>query len=453
MSELTLTKRPGSDRWYIRGTDNAGKPVFQSTRTTDDEAAKALLVKANARLLEEQVHGAVAVVTFEQAAAHYIKGGGERKFLLRQLGDGTYAGLMPHFGREKLLKDITQADLDKAADDLCPAGSRETKIRNVYTPFIAVWNHAAAASRRWAEPRKWERPRKAKGTAVRAEASRAGTRPVPYERAWQFVSAMSPAPAMLMTAFFYSGVRPIEFFALEESEVNVDGRWIVLINTKTGEPRGVPIHEMVVPLFAGLKARATRSECKRIFLNHHGEPYQITDSEAGINGQLKGAIKGARHRLADAGTPINDVSPYTGRHTVSTQLVMAGVHPHIKDQILGHAADDMSRHYTHVPQAPLIEAINRLPVVKEWAQAPWLLEPTKYESKLYSGVTGGLAEKIVEMREGGATQRNIAFELGISVGSVFAVLRDAGLTGTNAAKGRTRVTETEIEEDNERRVA
>ena len=57
------------------------------------------------------------------------------------------------------------------------------------------------------------------------------------------------------------------------------------------------------------------------------------------------------------------MAPYTARHTVSTQLVVEGVHPHKKDQILGHAADDMSRHYTQVPQAPLIEAINKLPTI------------------------------------------------------------------------------------------
>ena len=59
------------------------------------------------------------------------------------------------------------------------------------------------------------------------------------------------------------------------------------------------------------------------------------------------------------------MAPYTARHTVSTQLVVEGVHPHKKDQILGHAADDMSRHYTHVPQAPLIEAINKLPTIQD----------------------------------------------------------------------------------------
>ena len=88
---------------------------------------------------------------------------------------------------------------------------------------------------------------------------------------------------------------------------------------------------------------------------------------------MKKGIAAARLR-----TLVFDVAPDTARHTVSTQLVVEGVHPHKKDQILGHAADDMSRHYTYVPQAPLIEAINKLPTIfKEWLDADWMREPVK----------------------------------------------------------------------------
>lgn len=76
-------------------------------------------------------------------------------------------------------------------------------------------------------------------------------------------------------------------------------------------------------------------------------------------------------------TQVFDVAPYTARHTVSTQLLIEGGHPHKKDQILRHAADDMSRHYTHVPQAPLIEAINKLPTIQEWLDQDWMREPVK----------------------------------------------------------------------------
>jgi len=183
---------------------------------------------------------------------------------------------------------------------------------------------------------------------------------------------MSPAPAMLMTALFYTGMRPIELFSLEAGDVDVAGRWLVLTKTKTGEPRGIPMHEFVAPLFEALVERGGV-----LFRTPRGNPYE--EREDG-GGQLKTAINGARRR-----SDIRDIAPYSGRHSVSTQLVINGVHSHIKDQILGHAADDMSRHYTNVPQAPLIEAINTLPVPDLWQQLPWWNEPLKWVGKLAEG--------------------------------------------------------------------
>jgi integrase/recombinase XerD len=385
VSDPKLTKRPGSDNWYIRGTNSAGRPVFRSTKTKDEATAKALLVQYQARLLVEKVHGPIATTTFDEAARAYIKDGGAKTYLIRQDKDGRRHGLMPHFGDMKLAS-ITQDDLDKAAVALCRPGSgRETQIRNVYTPFIAVWNFAASEVRRMATPKKWQRPRKPKGTnIVRLTTKRSGTLPVDYERAAQFVAAMSPAPAMVMTALFYTGLRPIELFALEAGDVNVARCWIVLHSTKTGEPRGVPMHDFLAPLFESLLMRDGLDEDGRLFRTHKGKPYPPTD---GGGGQLKTAIAGARDR-----TGIKDVSPYTGRHTVSTQLVIAGIHPHIKDQILGHAADDMSRHYTNVPQQPLIEAINKLPVPEAWRDMPWRKDPLKW--------SGRLARKAKKSKEG-----------------------------------------------------
>jgi integrase len=392
MSDLKLIKRPGSDNWYVRGTDSAGREIFRSTKTKDKEAAKAILVKHQARLLEERVHGKIATTAFDEAARAYIKNGGDGTYLVRKTADGTLKGLIPYFG-EKLMKDITQEQLDKAAIELCrPGASRETLIRNVYTPFVAVWRFAAAASRKWAEPRQWERPKKkTKGTGIVVAARRAGTKPIGYERAWQFVSAMSPAPAMVMTTLFYTGMRPIELFALECQDVNVDGRWITVRFSKTGEPRGVPMHEILVPMLTALKSRGGHAERHAVFLDRHGMPYRITDRDEGINGQLKGAIMGARKRLASVGVDAADISPYTARHTVSTQLVINGVHSHIKDQILGHAADDMSRHYTHVPRTPLIDAINTLPTIDAWCNSEWMHDPLLWQSKLTRWENNGRA--------------------------------------------------------------
>lgn len=366
-------------RGTVRGTNGNGQKhsvsVYKTTGTSDKSLAEAVRVKTEKRLLDEIVFGKAKVVTFRQAAEEYAGAGGSQRFLLDVKADGSESGLVVHFG-DRLLSTIAQADLDQAAKELFPAAMPDTLNRQVYTPFIAVWNHAFSAEPSMA--RKWRRPRKAKGTnVVRLRPARSGTTSVAYDHAARFVAAMSPAPAMFMTALFYTGMRPIELFALEAKEVNVDGRWITLEKTKTGEPRGVPIHDFLAPLFASLLKRADIAKVGQVFRDPRGKPYKPVEDGGG---GLKSAISGARRRSG-----ITDVSPYTGRHSASTQLVVAGVHPHIKDQILGHAATDMSRHYTSVPQQPLIEAINKLPAPDEWRALPWWSDPLKWSGKLAEG--------------------------------------------------------------------
>lgn len=366
--------------WWISGTVH-GQKVRETTGSNDKEIAEAIRIKKEAGLVSDHVYGPKATRDFSDAVDSYNDAGGDLRFM----GTPT-SGLLGHFYDRKL-KDIKQNDLDDAARKLYPLATAETRNRQCYTPFIAVWNHAVKNG--WADVRQWSRPRKQKGTnVVRLAAKRSGTAPVDYERAARFVEAMSPAPAMVMTTLFYTGMRPIELFALTAGEVNVAGRWITLKHTKTGEPRGVPLHEFLVPIFESLLRRPGLGSDDRLFRTPRGEPYTdiITDEEGKGGGGLKSAINGARRR-----TGIKDISPYTGRHSVSTGLVVAGVHPHIKDQILGHAADDMSRHYTNVPQAPLISAINKLPVPDAWRFIKWLEDPLAWSVKLAKG-TGRRAD-------------------------------------------------------------
>lgn len=366
---LTLSQRKGV--YYLRGSVR-GIPVYESARTRDPEIAERVRQARENELTEFSILGPKATTTFDKAADSYIEAGGSDRFLLRvRKTDGAQLGLMVHF-RGTLLKDIGQHELDAAARKLLPHASPETRNRQVYTPFIAVWNHAVAA--KWADKHEWIRPRKKKGTAPVVRKARAGSKPVSYERAWEFVSAMSPAAAMVMTALFYTGMRPIELFSLEAGQVDVAGRWIILPETKSGEPRGVPMHEVLVPMLDQLAKRGGA-----VFRTHQNEAYPLTEDGGG---QIGSAIDGARRRLKRAGRPMTDISPYTARHSVSTQLVLNGIHSHIKDEILGHAVTDMSRHYTSLPQPALIAAINTLPVIDAWAAAPWMVDPVKWQRRL-----------------------------------------------------------------------
>lgn len=373
---LKLYKR-GNTYWItgtVKGIGHDGTKqsvsVRKSAQTADRTVAEATRAKTESRILDEIAHGKARVVSFREAAESYLEAGGSGRFLLDIKKDGSESGLMVHFAETRLV-DINQKVLDEAARELFPDAQPDTRNRQCYTPFIAVWNHAVKNG--WAAVRSWSRPRKAKGTnVVRLTKRRAGTFPVEYDHAARYVAVMSPGPAMLMTSLFYTGMRPIEMFALECDEVNVDGRWITLTKTKTGEPRGVPMHEFLVPIFSALITRGGA-----VFRTPRGNPYEAVEDGGG---GLKSAINGARRRSG-----IKDIAPYTGRHSCSTALVVAGVHPHIKDQILGHAADSMSRHYTNVPQTPLIEAINKIPVPESWRLLPWMEDPLGWSGKLAEG--------------------------------------------------------------------
>lgn len=370
---LRLVKRNGSSQWYLRGTVR-GQHIFETTGTDQKKAAEQIRVRREAQLLDASIHGRRATVTFAEAASSYLDNGGSPRFLGRfDAASGSWSGLIGHFGTRKL-NTITQNDLDAAANKLYPGTQPQTRNRQCHAVFVAVWNHAHLNG--WCDARKWRRPRLPKGTKVKfiqaARPARAGSKPTTYERAAKFVLAMSPAPAMLMTALFYTGMRPIEVFTLEDNQVSIPKRWISLPATKSGEPRGVPIHEALIPLLEGLMTRGGF-----LFRTPRGQPYEPKEDGGG---QMKTAILGARRRSG-----ITDISPYTGRHTVSTQLVVNGIHPFIKDQILGHAVTDMSRNYTDVPVADLIDAINSLPIIEDWANAPWMLDPLPWVGRLAEG--------------------------------------------------------------------
>lgn len=352
--------------WYVRGTVTVGerkKSIYESSGLHSEKEAEIYRARRESRLIEELLHGEDQVKTFQDAMVSYGESGGSPRFM---------AQLNGKFGPMRLA-DITQSMLDAAAHELFPNTLALTRNRQCHAPFIAVWNHAVRNG--WAKQKQWQRPRKEKGTnVIHKPTNRSGSAPTSYDNAAAFVSHMSPAPAMVMTALFYTGMRPIELFTLQADDVNVDKRWLVVTSSKTGEPRGVPIHEFLAPLLEALLRRPTLVKDGTIFRTHKGEPYP---AGMGYGGGVAGAIKGARDRSG-----IKGVSAYTGRHTVSTQLVVNGVHPYVKDQILGHVADDMSRRYTNIPQAPLVEAINTLPVPAAWLALPWLADPLAWSGKL-----------------------------------------------------------------------
>lgn len=337
---LKLTRRGASPYWYIRGTVR-GQPLFESTGTDNEDAAEAIRIKREAELLDISIHGKRTVATFFEAAVIYMEAGGDARFLGYEDKPGHWTGLLGHFG-ERRLSGIGQIDLDNAAKKLLPKATPETRNRQVYTPFIAVWRHAA--KRDLCPPREWQRP---KMTAKPRD------RWVTTEEAEKLVANAAPHIAPLVVFLLYTGARMSEALGLDWRDVDLGAGWAVFRETKRkGEDRGVPLHPLVVETLERMKHRQGR-----VFLTRAGTPYYDSGKLAG--GQVKTGWAGMCRRAGVSG-----VTPHTLRHSFSTWLTSAGVHPRVRDELMGHETSGMGSRYSHVPREDAIAAVRKLPAIR-----------------------------------------------------------------------------------------
>jgi len=137
---------------YLRGY-HAGHAYFESLKTGNRTVA----AKRFAERQNEIIKGAEAlednsVVNFAAAVKIYFGTSNPEELD----PTGRVARIFDKFA-ERRLSAITQADLDALARELHPKAGPMTLNREVYTPFIAVYNSAANADK--VIPRRWRRPK------------------------------------------------------------------------------------------------------------------------------------------------------------------------------------------------------------------------------------------------------------------------------------------------------
>ena len=131
---LKIVKRAGSTHWQVYGTSSGYRFRF-STQTDCRDTAEAIRLKTEREAAERKTHGDAAVSTFAACAIHYIRAGGEARFL---------APLVKRWG-EWRVQQITAAEITRAAHELYPGKTTAWHVRAVYTPANAVLSKAAEA--------------------------------------------------------------------------------------------------------------------------------------------------------------------------------------------------------------------------------------------------------------------------------------------------------------------
>jgi integrase len=297
------------------------------------------------------------MTTFVEAVALYLEQGGDPRFLGR-FDEQTvrWTGLIGYFATTRLVR-LGQLELDRAAATLLRDASAATRNRQIYTPFIAIWNAAVAAG--LCDCRPFRRPR---GIGNRRK------RWATLQEIERLIAAAPSHIKPLITFLTFTGARMAEALELDWGDVDLESRWGVLRHTKrNGEDRGIPLHPVVVEALATMRHRDGR-----VFLTHRGLPYADRDRLAG--GQIKTAWRAtcvraglarwekersgsSRDRLTWIADPI---VPHGLRHTFSTWLTVAGTSEQVRDEIMGHASTKTSAIYSHVARQQLIDAVDKL---------------------------------------------------------------------------------------------
>jgi integrase len=201
--------------WYVRGT-YLRVYVDRSTGSRDKKIANKVLRKTQDEI-ERGLFSQAKEPLFTTAATAYMKGGGDRRFLVP---------LLNYFGETPLSK-LDQKAIDNAALELYPIASAATRNRQVYTVVSAILKHAGV-------DQKLKRP---KGGAGKKR-----TEWLEPQQAYALVEKASERDrefGIFLLFLLHSGLRLSEATGMEIDRLNLEHRVAYIPTTKNGEPRGV----------------------------------------------------------------------------------------------------------------------------------------------------------------------------------------------------------------------
>lgn len=335
-----IIRRRGRSLWYMRGTIN-GVRYDESTGSADRKIADSYRLRREHEIHNEAIHGKAARATFSDAATHYVEHGGSRRFLEPLLAE---LGSMP-------IKRIGQAQLDAAASKLYPLGAGSTLNRQAYGPASAVLRHAAHLG--WCPLPVIRRPKAPAGRV----------RWLTHDEAARLLASAAPHTARLLLFLLYTGCRIGEALWLDWSNIDLDRRQVMFIDTKNDTSRGVPLHDLLVQMLAGMDHRDGR-----VFRTDDGSEYTKPKEGANADTSAGTRIKTAfRATCRRAG--VTNFHPHDCRHTWATWHYMANRDLGALMRLGGWKTMSMVMRYAHTNVDELGGTIDALPRLSGFAMA------------------------------------------------------------------------------------
>jgi integrase len=140
-----------------------------------------------------------------------------------------------------------------------------------------------------------------------------------------------------------TGMRLGEVLSMKKADIDFNGCFIYLKETKSGEPRAVPMMDQVKGTLAQLAIG--KADADFIFVNRNGDPYK----------SLRTVFESAVHRAG-----LKDFRFHDLRHTFASDFLRTGGDIYILARILGHSTVSMTERYGHLTKGHMLSQLSAM---------------------------------------------------------------------------------------------
>lgn len=323
--------------WWMRLTYK-GQQVRRSTGTSNQKLAEAIYGSVLAKIQEgrffeasEERERTGAELLDRYAAEEIPKKASQRSY------KGYLKNLRPFFG-DYVLADITPKLIVQYRTQRYAKGVKPATVNRE----LALLKHAFNLGKR-----EWEWCTKNPVASVKFDKeNNRRDRWLRQEEENRLLNASSPWLRDIVVLGLHSGMRLGEILALTWDEVDLFRKTVMVIRSKNGEQRTIPLNTTVLAL---LKHKYTGRSIQTRLVFHTGTDTMIDQHH------LRRAFRRALNQAKITGLTFHDL-----RHSFATRLVQAGIDLYKVKELLGHNSIVTTQRYAHHYPESLRTSVNVL---------------------------------------------------------------------------------------------
>lgn len=310
--------------WCMRFTYQ-GRQVRRSTGTADRRLAEAIMGKVRAQIVEGRFFETLEekTRTFDDLMERYLREHAAKKSEPRHYR-GYFNSLKACFGG-RTLAEITPKLIVEYKARRYAAGLKPASINRELASLKKAFNLAV---REW----EWCRENPVAKVSMEQENNKRD-RWLSVEEEPRLLQGCAPWLYDLVTFALHTGMRMGEILELTWRGVDLNRRTVMVVRSKNGERRTIPINETVLSVL--------RQKCKVRSLST-----DLVFSSQVFTSMESGHLRRS-FRVALGKARIEDFHFHDLRHTFATRLVQAGVDLYKVQRLLGHKSPIMTQRYAH----------------------------------------------------------------------------------------------------------